>query len=568
MLLKMTPQTALPTARQMSDDLSRWLEEIGNIGPSHQFRDSINEIKAALSDGWVRVDTVGSPNLLTQWIESGVSGGQLNECIDGLLPFNQRKGGFRLRQVSLETPPAALVGSLHSPILVIDAPDEARIKKDELDSFLIDLPIAVFLGWEKEEASGVRGGAWIIETAKTDEEIENTVLGRLLNKTGELLLDTLVSYTAISSLDSLSSGLEIVLDQEVRGLKARKAIVLQEMARSQQRITPGSSLELVGELRQRIQRHFLDFERGVNDRLRGVFAPQVGTLSQEVEDHLTQIDELKKDKTGHKTVLAISEDDHTRFMQDIRAAVAKELSRDLTAMRDLFKLLCEELNVFLESKQLPQFISQLQFLTDDRVERILNTTFVIQRKYSGEMKSGGFFEHAMASRRYLTLLFMALSSFGLLSLFRSSPAVMLPVTFLILAIGSLIAFNSAKRERKEAIEKELEKAKELLRSEYKRIFLEIQRAWSELISQHLAEQQQQMIYRVESGIRDSQSRQISDSADEKQRIQRKLQSLETTEKRLLLAAKGRETVGKAISQVRGELKQLILSQARSIKEPA
>ena len=91
------------------------------------------------------------------------------------------------------------------------------------------------------------------------------------------------------------------------------------------------------------------------------------------------------------------------------------------------------------------------------------------------------------------------------------------------------------------------------------MFSDLQRGWASLLSQHLAEQTQQLQYQVESGTREYQGRQAADAAEEKQRIQRQLQVLETTEKRLQTAAKGRETVGKAISQTRGELKQLFLN---------
>ena len=116
------------------------------------------------------------------------------------------------------------------------------------------------------------------------------MLGQLSTSTGGPIFDVLLAYSIASSLDSVSGGLEIALDQELRAMKAKKATVMQRVSRSQQRSASGTSTEIMSELRQRLQRHAADFERGVNDRMVTFFAPQAGTLSRTLEERLMEID--------------------------------------------------------------------------------------------------------------------------------------------------------------------------------------------------------------------------------------------------------------------------------------
>ena len=81
------------------------------------------------------------------------------------------------------------------------------------------------------------------------------------------------------------------------------------------------------------------------------------------------------------------------------------------------------------------------------MQRLIDNCMNLQRHYAGDVMTHGLFEYAMAARRYLTLLFMALSAFGLLSYFRRSMLVMLPISFLILVIGGLLAANNMRREQ-------------------------------------------------------------------------------------------------------------------------
>jgi hypothetical protein len=562
MALRLTPQNALATARQLSQDLARWLEDAGTIGPAPRLCGTLTLLQETLAANSLGVDVGGPSELLNELLAGSrvivTQSGENSRRIS----LGRRDGGLILRNIDLAESPADRAGSLFHPFLLFSTAVGVP-NPNAIDSHLVDRPIAICLGSSSGSAEW-QGEPWTMECACSVAELSNTSFGRLFTPAGDALFDSILAYSVVASLDSLSRALDLAVDAELRGLQAKKAVTQQRVVRSQQRTgSVTSSVELVGELRGRIQRQFAEFERGLNDRLQELFLPQIGNLSKMVDKRLEAIQTLDDKQQSGKTSLAVSAGVEAELMNDVRSDIEGELCGDLVAMRDMFRLVQTDMEGFLESRGAPPIVPQFQYLTEDRLYRLLDNNLILQRRYSGEMKHGGLFEYAMASRRYLSLMFMALSSFGLLSYFRRSPVIMLPVTFFVLIIGGLVTVNSARRERIETSQREIEKARELLRSEFKRAFAEVQRGWSGILCQHLAEQLQNTLSRAEAAIRDFQSRQSTDASDEKQRIQRQLQNLETTEKRLQMSARGRDTVGKAISQTRGELKQLILSLVKT-----
>ena len=568
MLVRVTPQSALPVVQQLSLDLSHWLEEAGNIGPATRFREGLDALDHALVDRFLGIDFPCHTELaalVAQEFFSGPSATLKNEQTH--IGFNGRRGGFLLREVDLAFSPTERVGSLFHPIFLFESADASlEDREDDRELFLADRPVAICVTSTKSGPSTAMAGPWVMECTEKEKGLKSTLIGHLATSAGEPLFDVLLAYSIVSSLDSLSGGLELAIDQELRGLKAKKAIVAQRVSRSQQRTGLGSTTEIMSELRQRLQRHTTDFERGVSDRMMAFFTPQVGSLSRKLEELLLEIHTLSRVKRSRTEALELAPQTEDSLMAGLRSEVGRHFTSDVGALRDMFRILQVEVEEFVAARGGPPVIPQIEFLTEERMQRLIDNCMNLQRHYAGDVMTHGLFEYAMAARRYLTLLFMALSAFGLLSYFRRSMLVMLPISFLILVIGGLLAANNMRRERADTTEKELEKARELMRNECKRIFSDLQRGWV-LCSPNIWQSRCSNCSTRSSPAHETIKRARQPTLPmRKQRIQRHLQVLETTEKRLQTAAKGRETVGKAISQTRGELKQLFLNLGEAATE--
>jgi hypothetical protein len=258
----------------------------------------------------------------------------------------------------------------------------------------------------------------------------------------------------------------------------------------------------------------------------------------------------------------LAADDEQRWLDHLRATLWRHCLADLGAVRDTLRAAGKDLEQAVSDAGGPPVVVQFQAIADDRLTRILDAQVVASRKYQGEVPQRGPLEYIMMARRYQTVVFMFLSAFGL-SFLRSYREFMIPAAVLLLSLGMLQMIHSVRRERIETLAKELEKVRELLRTESRRITTDVQRAWMTTIAQHLADQQPTILGQVESSIRDFFTRQTNDGAEERQRIQRQLQAFEASERKLAAPAKARDALAQAIAQVRGELRQLIAAALKT-----
>jgi hypothetical protein len=251
------------------------------------------------------------------------------------------------------------------------------------------------------------------------------------------------------------------------------------------------------------------------------------------------------------------------WLQALRTSLKRHCLADLGALRDTQRAAVNDIEKAVADAGGPPLVIPFQQMADDRLERVLDTHVVAQRKYQGEIPKRGAFEYMMMARRYQTVVFMFLSAFGL-SFLRSYREFMIPAAVLLLSFGGLQVANSVRREREETLAKELDKIRELLRTESRRIIADVQRAWLLVVTQHASDQVSAVLGQVEASVRDYFTRLSSEGAEERQRLQRQLQSFEAAERKLVAPSRARQVTAQALAQVRGELRQLIAAVVQGV----
>src|SRR5687767_2604398 len=132
---------------------------------------------------------------------------------------------------------------------------------------------------------------------------------------------------------------------------------------------------------------------------------------------------------------------------------------------------------------------------------------------------------------------------------RAPLAVILGVAFVV------YAYRSITGQRDETRLREVEKARDSIRAEVRRMVTEFERAWTSTLTDSLREQLAVAQRQADDALRAAQGRQASELADEKKRLQRQLQSLDATERQATTVAKSREVHAERIAALQGELRQ-------------
>ena len=119
----------------------------------------------------------------------------------------------------------------------------------------------------------------------------------------------------------------------------------------------------MSELRQRLQRHTTDFERGVSDRMMAFFTPQVGSLSRKLEE-LTRDPYPFRVKRSRTEALELAPQTEDSLMAGLRSEVGRHFTSDVGALRDMFRILQVEVEEFVAARGGPPVIPQIEFLTE------------------------------------------------------------------------------------------------------------------------------------------------------------------------------------------------------------
>lgn len=552
-MARISAQTAVPTLRQLAIELERCLREAGTLAGAPRFLEDLQFLVKESAERWIDVDVavrqVSANGLVADWF------GLAPPAPDSAAPVVVRaQGGFaglRLHFWDIQDPPVHRAGTLFRPILVLVETCPGT-DNGSAEPLVEDRPLVVALG--KDTFPECASQCWRFEPADRATPVSATILGRLLSIPDDALREGLLASALANGIESLSTAFGLAIDTDLRNLKATKAVTQQRIAQLQ-RSSLGPVNEVSGEIRMRLQRRFVDFERGSAERMQNLFAPRTGTLTLAIEESLASVVSLEQERRSRSVSLRISESQEEGLLSLVREKLHAHLMADVNILHDLFRVVRDEITTYLDERNGPPVVPQFSHLSEERVQRVLDATVLLLRHYHGEVPRGGVFEHFLAARRYLTIVFMLISAFGL-SFVRNYREFMIPASIVLLAGGALMVAHTVKRERAETNANEIEKACEHMRNEYRRMGTEIQRAWASLLGQHLTDQTQQVLYQIESALKDHSSRRSAEATEEKQRIQRQLQNLETTEKRLQSAAKTRGASANALSQIKGELRQL------------
>ncbi len=557
-LMRVTPATALLQVRQVGYDLRRAMSEAGPLAAAPQFAAAFAAFEAGCA--------ADAPLPVEVWPENGASPEDTARWLVGDVPttWADTPGGGRtalavvadkrlaLTFASAARPSSSVPGSLAPPLLVSLETNPDTVSRAS-DRYLY-------------VATTVRlpaPGPQQIVVTRSDAP---GVLARLAPAPAiKQAFDLLHAASAAQAADGLAAIAGLAFEQETRSIRARRVLLQQRPVFAQARVAPQAPADQIASLRLRIQRTFAEFARGIEDRLSAALVDPSSAFSLELEESLARMDRLAEERRSRAIATTLAAEDEEAWLRLVRETVTRHCNDDLAAMRDMLRSAADDLQKAVTDAGGPPVVAQWQPLADDRVRRVVDTALRPQRHYEGTIPQHGFYEYAMMARRYQMIVFMTMSAFGL-SFLRSYPQFMVPAAVVLLSGGTLHVVHSVRRERVEQAAHELEKAREMLRGETRRIVGELARSWVQLLSQHLSDQLPLVLGSAEASLREQVAHAANEGAEERQRLQRQLQGLEAAERKLAMPQKAREGAMQAIGQMRGELRQMVAAalQGRTV----
>ncbi len=570
------------TARDLAREFARVVREAGPMSATTTLLRAADEVVS-----WAEASTLDVELLLG----SGLSATEATALAAALAP------GFpadavrtvALRPVGVEVPAdtgpglrarvRALLGSgaPHRagdprPSVLVVAAGDATLDEDALDQVqraATERPLVLLAGSTPQPlatlAARLGHGPWRMESLDLSAAPAPPLTTRFATAPWADARPTMTAAAAATALDELTQALHLAIDGELRDLKVKRTIAAQRGQR-QPVARPAGSSEGSSEVKGRLQRQFAEFERGAAERLQDLLAVPGGRLAEEIERALAGLTDLQTEARQSTLSARVPEAFEAELNRLIRERIARHFVADATILNDFLGVVARDLERHVAQATGSELVVQLEHLTDERVRRVMGLAGTLQSAYRTELPSTGIAEYVSAVRRGPMMFFMMMALvFGsaFMSQVRRAMEVYVPLVLVLIA-GTLYGYHySAQKQVAEALAKGLEDARQSLRGELKRLFSEIQKQWSAVLSQHLAEQLTLAQSQVESLLREP-GRRPAEAGLDKERAQRQVQQLDQAEKRLLAADKAREAVASAITQWRAELRR----QGTAVARPA
>ena len=561
--------SALSTVGRLVNDLLRALREMGPLPALRELTPDLTALAAYCESRGVDLDVAVSGEipeadaaLVAAWISpdlepeilSGTSrrGSEVRSIVDD--------GQTVVRVFPASRPPAQKAARPRSAVLVIVSAEGSAEIPPSVDDLVDDRPLVIIVRKTEDRAAD---GKLVNRTAHRPWLAESAViptlaaggLKRRIEMNGPDLASLLRTYAALYGVETAAEAHKLVVEQEQRTIRVKRATAQQKTAKLQ--MGGGNLAEVVADIRVRIQRTLADFEKSVQEGVAELFLPQIGSLSQQVEARLAAIDSLER-TIGEKSIqLRLHPKDEADLLRLIGDGIRNRAYADLRSFRDVLELISNDVDRTLESAGAPPVTLRHAQVPDSRVNRVLESSVRFDRAYRGDLPKEGWQEWMQQARKEVGVLSILLV--GAMNLFpqiRTSVAGR-GLSGLLLAIGAWRVYRALPRERAESMAREIEKARDVLRSEAKRIFSEAERGWTSAISDALRDEQATVLLQFEAAIREGQARRSAEMTEERGRVQRAMEGLQHAEGQLSVSSRTRDSVLNAAAQLRGALRQLI-----------
>lgn len=369
-------------------------------------------------------------------------------------------------------------------------------------------------------------------------------------------------YAVVKALEDVLSVYALAMQNEERNLKAKR-IILQQQAFKLQSQTEQKSTEALNTLKSLVNNRISELERGVTDRMENSLKASTGSLIPmitQITDTLTELDESKQ---SGKLYYTISPDAEDSFYSGIRKLYNGLCNQTLVAISDEIRILKHDLIKLCNSHQIPEPQLNLVLLTDHDLNEILGNTIRIDRPYQGLGVVKGIYDYFMAMRKYQMIAFMLMSTLGL-SLLGSIRLYMIPASVMLLGLGGISVYRRVEKERDEAEQRELAKAKESLTLEGKRIGAEIVRQWSKVTTDFLRQTSNHLTNQLEDHIKKHVKTCKEKVEIEKNILQRKTHAIDNSERKLSQLHRSHETAYRNLLRVKSDYRHAILKYKPSL----
>jgi|GEM_PF-5188561 len=569
-LVRVTPETAVQTVHDQVEDFRATIAGAGRAPAFVKLAGRADELSALISTGTLEAEMLALQDLHPQWTGSlahwlGVEGETLARSLgEDAAPWPATAGGGTstggVSLVEIRRGPSRAgrrAGERVPPILIVAGGSAEALDEAVLEDVVGDMrrrPLTLLVGPESADWGRALAGLgsredWEAKFIPLNTLTQHTLRENFAKPPWAQAGKMACAWSVTRALSSLETAFSVLLEKEGRALTAKKAALEKRASHSGGVSNPN---EVLGEVRGYLQKRFDLFQKEASAELADLVAPHDGTLTREIEARIAGFSGFDLEKKPKVDVITVPKAVEEGLLRHAREALAERLNGQWVRMRELLRQSGSRVESILDDHDAPPVALHFQHLPQQRMETILERGVGLSRPYRGELARRGPMDYFMAARRYQMLFFMIFGAFGL-SFIRSYTLFAIPAGIVLLAFGMLTVVNGAKKQRAEAEDKELGKARDALRTDLARSLAEVQKAWDQAVSNHLSAQQSQALETVETTVKSVAAEAGRAAAEAKELAQQQMKGLDATQRKITDGARKAEASAADLEALSGQL---------------
>ena len=421
---------------------------------------------------------------------------------------------------TLEPVRSRLVGAPCPSVLILALADESEVDVGEW----VGKPALVVVSPVSVDASGDRS---IRRVAYGD--LESDGFDELLRSDERSSFETLRAQELVAQAQTIVRGFRCACEREQATLAALKRSCEDNLKQAQVQAM-GASGD-AAELRSLLQRELAGLRKTQCDDFAALIDTRRGTLGAEIEAVIGSLDRLDQEPGNRSFATSIPAGFAQRLEQMLRTRLGDHFDASLRSMEQRVSEVASTITTRLQERGFSQAPLHAARVVPQRIDDLLDQADSGLSSYRGELPRRGLMDYFMAARRYQMVFFMVFSTIGL-SFVRSYRELTIPSAVFLLSLGLLNVAHSTRRERAESTARELQRARESLRSAIKSVLSEIQRGWESLLAEHTTDVQERFSSTLETTFASHQERTQSLQVQQQKNLQSRLKALDRRQRAL------------------------------------
>ena len=401
--------------------------------------------------------------------------------------------------------------------------------------------------------------SFIISAAECKNKKLGEVLQLFIDKDKLIILKKL---TFINSINPVFSCLNEIFASENRVIQARKLLNNQNSQITRKEEIGYNVTELAASARQTLQKLMVDLEKRYKLKYDELNKPNTGKFSQQslaMTEELKDFEKRNLAEKSERVAIIIKNDFLKEFSDAIISNLKKELSKDETYIKSSIEELVNRVNHQLKLKGLSTINFEEADVPFPDQNLVVRSFCYFSKQFNGELMKRGATEYFVALRDYIGVIMVTTGLLAPLNIIANLQGtiekngsqwrlflkglytdIKLATAFIAFSLIVYGIFDLRKRiprKREEEYNRELNKAKDILQNEAKRMYNESSREWINNIANWIKEVNQNINQQLEKSIKEFQNTKIAQGNAEKQQQQRIQQSIDLIQTNILSAEK-------------------------------